>query len=350
MKKICSFNSRKYSVYLHCFSEKHHLLFMSVGNNFIIFSLKKLMFIKKIKNFGLINHMILTENEDYLFIAKSCNKFPCNNCYLVNLDSQEYNFQFKKISMVIGYPNFVLNLAKYQDTVLLSLENKTVLYNYKRDKIITEIAEKFPADRLIKLSEEERKDYIHIQYIKYGRIVNRIYVLENLNFREMDLEDLNNLTSYSKLGKLKIDYTLDPQAKKSNLIIYNRLTKKKIELCNAYGYTLNYNLSLSENYIWMNQLFMNSHHSCNGLLLKTNSSNVIVCGINNITDHEFNFDEELNYITTNDYELEQSKYFSSLAVYQVEEQDYLNIEFSKFNIKNLPKIQIDKTICEDYWI
>ena len=69
MKKICTFNSRKYSVYLQCYTEKYHLLFLASGNNLIVFSLEQLTIIHTLKNFGHVEEMVLTKSEDYIVLS-----------------------------------------------------------------------------------------------------------------------------------------------------------------------------------------------------------------------------------------------------------------------------------------
>lgn len=70
-----------------------------------------------------------------------------------------------------------------------------------------------------------------------------------------------------------------------------------------------------------------------GLLLKTDSTKVNQSGVDSVCFNEFNFDEKFNLMTTNDYQLDSSQYFSRLAIYKSEASDKLNIEFSRISVK-----------------
>ena len=141
--------------------------------------------------------------------------------------------------------------------------------------------------------------------------------------------------------------------KKPEFIIENIQEKKKVEFYSEGGIIWNFKLSLSEKYLWITKNIADKRNQFGtmcGLLLRTDSTNVNQLGVDSVSFNEFNFDEYLNYMTTNDYQLDHSKYFSRLAIYKVEESDKLNVEFSKISTKKLPKIRVDDTGCKDYWI
>lgn len=353
MKKICTFNSRKYSVYLQCYTEKYHLLFLAPGNNLIVFSLEQLTIIHTLKNFGHVEEMVLTKSEDYivLSVAKEGDFYDCYQLNLVEIE-KEINYEF--VGQVIGNQSFALSLYKFENSVLLAMKDKIVLYDCEERKIISEVPEKFPSNIVVKLSEDVDSDLIYVQYVSGYNVISRSYMLKDNSFQCANIEKLEYTTHYSRTGNLRIIHYLEPRDKKKpEFIIENIQEKKKVEFYSEGGIIWNFKLSLSEKYLWITKNIADKRNQFGtmcGLLLRTDSTNVNQLGVDSVSFNEFNFDEYLNYMTTNDYQLDHSKYFSRLAIYKVEESDKLNVEFSKISTKKLPKIRVDDTGCKDYWI
>ncbi len=188
----------------------------------------------------------INESEDYivLSIAEEGDFYDCYQLNLVEIE-KEINYEF--VGQVIGNQGFALSLYKFENSVLLAMKDKIVLYD----------------------CEDVDSDHLYVQYVSGYNVISRSYMLKDNSFQCAKIE--------------KLEYT--------------------------------------------------THYSICGLLLRTGSTNVNQLGVDSVSFNEFNFDEHLNYMTTNDYQLDRSEYFRRLAIYKVEESDKLNIEFSKISVK-----------------
>ena len=210
----------------------------------------------------------INESEDYivLSIAEEGDFYDCYQLNLVEIE-KEINYEF--VGQVIGNQGFALSLYKFENSVLLAMKDKIVLYDCEERRILSEVPEKFPSNIVVKLSEDVDSDHLYVQYVSGYNVISRSYMLKDNSFQCAKIE--------------KLEYT--------------------------------------------------THYSICGLLLRTGSTNVNQLGVDSVSFNEFNFDEHLNYMPTNDYQLDRSEYFRRLAIYKVEESDKLNIEFSKISVK-----------------
>ena len=279
---------------------------------------------------------VLTKSEDYIVLSVA-EEGDFYDCYQLNLVEIEKEINYEFVGQVIGNQSFALSLYKFENSVLLAMKDKIVLYDCEERKILSEVPEKFPSNIVVKLSEDVDSDHLYVQYVSGYNVISRSYMLKDNSFQCAKIEKLEYTTHYSRMGNLRIIHSLEPRnTKKPEVIIENIQEKKKAELYSEGGMIWNFKLPLSEKHLWITKNIAdkrNQFGSICGLLLRTGSTNVNQLGVDSVSFNEFNFDEHLNYMTTNDYQLDRSEYFRRLAIYKVEESDRLNIEFSKISVK-----------------